>query len=218
VSLHVLSVAAVEPVFWQWLSSAIPVEIICGLIAVMALFVTLAVRRSSNSPKALILHRAAGYAAIIAAIAHVALIAGTGAILFGLLLAGILLLIIGALVPERRKLIAIALPAILAGMIAALAAGPLAQARLADLRSSPVDHGRFLHDDHTAFVCTTCHHNFTDHTGTENCITCHKQLSTSEAMRVDRLFHAFCTDCHRRESFAKHKSGPLDHCTGCHEG
>jgi predicted CXXCH cytochrome family protein len=86
------------------------------------------------------------------------------------------------------------------------------------LRSSPIDHAHFLHDDHTGFVCTTCHHNFTDRTGTENCITCHKALSTSEAMRVDRLFHAFCTDCHRRESLAGHKSGPLDHCTACHDG
>jgi predicted CXXCH cytochrome family protein len=218
VSLHVLSVAAVEPVFRQWLSWTIPVEIICGLIAALALFATLAVRRSLTSPKALILHRAAGYAAIIAAVTHVALIAGSGATVFELMLSGLVLLVIGALLPERRKLIVIALPAILAGMIAALAAGPLVQARLADLRSSPVDHARFLHDDHTGFVCTTCHHNFTDRTGTENCITCHKQLSTSEARRVDRLFHAFCTGCHRRESLAGHRSGPLDHCTGCHSG
>ncbi|WP_119271233.1 cytochrome c3 family protein [Taklimakanibacter deserti] len=214
VSLHVLAVAAFEPVFWQWLSATMPVEIICGLVAALALFATLAVRRSLSSPRALILHRIAGFTVVIAAAAHSALIAGTEAAIVGLVLAGLLLLVAGALLPERRKLILMALPAVLLAIIAALAAGP--RARFAPLRSSPVDHARFLHDDHSGFVCTTCHHNFTDRTGTENCITCHKKLSTSETMRVDRLFHAFCADCHRREKRAGRKSGPIDHCTACH--
>ena len=38
----------------------------------------------------------------------------------------------------------------------------------------------------------------------------------SETLRIDRMFHAFCTDCHRRERAAGSKSGPIDHCTGCH--
>jgi hypothetical protein len=223
-SLHVLAVAAVEPALWRWLTWAMPVEILYGVVAALALFATLAVRRSRNlrssvgSPTALLLHRIAGFTVVIAASAHVALIAGTNAVLLALVATGTVLLVIGALLPERRKLILIALPAILCGIIAVLATGPLAQARLESLRSSPIDHARFLHDDHTDFACTTCHHNFTDRTGTQNCITCHKALSTSEAMRVDRLFHAFCTDCHRRESLARRKSGPLDHCTGCHDG
>ncbi|MGE0241852.1 MAG: cytochrome c3 family protein [Parvibaculaceae bacterium] len=224
VSLHVLLVAAFEPSFWRWLDRAVPVEIACGIAAALALFATLAVRRSRSlrsglgSPTALLFHRIAGFTVVIAASAHVALIAGTGPVLFALLLASLLLTMAAALVPERRKLVVLALPAILAGMAAALAVGPLAQARLAPLRSSPVDHARFLHADHTGFVCTTCHHNFTDRTGTENCITCHKRLSTSEKMRVDRLFHAFCGDCHRRERLAGRKSGPIDHCTACHGG
>jgi hypothetical protein len=222
VSLHVLLVAAFEPAFWRWLTWTIPIEVICGLVAAIALFGTLAVRRSRNlraglgSPTAHLFHRIAGFTVAIAAGAHVALIAGTGAIVLGLLLVGTLLLVAGALLPEKRRLALIALPIILSGLIAALAAGPLAQARLAELRSSPIDHARFLHDDHAGFICTTCHHNFTDRAGTENCITCHKTLSTSEKMRVDRLFHAFCTDCHRRETIAGHRSGPLDHCTACH--
>lgn len=216
VSAHVLAVAALEPSFWRWLTAAVPIEIICGFVAALALFATLAVRRSLISPKALILHRLAGFIVVIGASAHVALIAGTGPIILALIATGILLLVAGALLPERRKFILLALPAILAGIIAALAVGPLAEARLAGLRSSPVDHARFLHDDHTGFVCTTCHHNFTDRTGMENCITCHKKLSVSETMRVDRLFHAFCSDCHRRESKLGHKSGPIDRCTDCH--
>lgn len=215
-SLHVLSVAAFEPSFWRWFDWGLPIEILCGLVAALALLAALAVRRSLRSPKALILHRIAGFTVAIAASAHVALIAGTGAVILGLVVVGTLLLVIDMLLPERRKLIFMALPAILLGLVTALAVGPLAQARLTALRSSPVDHARFSHDDHTGFVCTTCHHNFTDRTGMENCISCHKALSTSEKMRVDRLFHAFCTDCHRRESVAGRKSGPLDHCTACH--
>lgn len=33
---------------------------------------------------------------------------------------------------------------------------------------------------------------------------------------VDRMFHAFCSDCHRVEKQAGRKSGPIDHCTSCH--
>jgi hypothetical protein len=224
VSLHVLSVAAIEPFIWQWLSPATPIEIICGLVAALALLATLALRRSRHlrsglgSKTALLFHRIAGFTAVIAASAHVALVAGTGPVIIACALGGSLLIAAAPLVPEPRKLILLVLPAILAGMIAALAVGPLAQARLSYLRLSPIDHARFLHDDHTDFVCTTCHHNFIDRTGKENCLSCHKRLSMSEAMRVDRLFHAFCSDCHRRESLAGRKSGPVDHCTACHGG
>lgn len=140
VSAHVLAVAALEPSLWRWLTSAIPVEIICGLVAALALFATLAVRHSLISPKALILHRRAGFIAVIGASAHVALIAGTGLSILVLIATGILLLVVGAILPERRKLILVALPAILAGMIAALAVGPLAQARPQERPDRPL-HG-----------------------------------------------------------------------------
>ncbi len=223
VSLHVLLVAAFEPVFWRWLTALMPIEIICGIAAAVALFASLSVRRSRNlraglgSPSALLVHRIAGFAVVVAASAHVALLAGTGVTIAGFILAGMLLLVAGALVPEKRKLVLVALPVMLCGIITALAFGPLAQARLTALRASPIDHARFSHDDHTGFICTICHHNFTDRTGKENCISCHKRLSTSEAMRVDRLFHAFCSDCHRREKLARRKTGPIDHCTACHD-
>jgi hypothetical protein len=218
VSLHVLAVAAFEPSFWRWLDGAMPVEIIAGLLAALALFATLAVRRSLTSRKSLIFHRIAGFITVITASLHVAFIAGTHAAITGLLLAGMLILVIAALLPEKRKLILIVLPAILLGIIAALATGPMAELRLASLRSSPIDHANFDHGDHTGFVCTSCHHNFTDRTGKENCLTCHKALSTSESLRIDRLFHVFCIDCHRRETLAGRKSGPIDHCTACHGG
>ncbi|WP_162913969.1 cytochrome c3 family protein [Taklimakanibacter lacteus] len=216
VSLHVLAVAGFEPSFWRWLDGAVPVEIIAGIVAALALFATLAVRRALTSPKSLILHRIAGFMVVVAAALHVAFIAGTHAAILGFLLAGMLILVFAALLPERRKLILVALPTVLLGIIAALATGPMAQLRLASLRSSPIDHANFNHGDHTGFVCTACHHNFTDRTGKENCLTCHKALSDSESMRIDRLFHAFCSDCHRREALAGRKSGPIDHCTACH--
>lgn len=216
VSLHVLLVVVFEPSFWRWLNWAVPVEIICGLVAALALLATFTVRRTLSLRKALALHRIAGIIAAIAAGAHVALLAGTGAAILALILAGTLTIVIAALAPEGRKLVLIALPVILAGIVASLAVGPLAEARLTTLRSSPIDHARFTHDDHGIFLCTTCHHNFTDRSGKENCISCHKRLSTSEAMRVDRLFHAFCSDCHRRENEARRKSAPIDHCAACH--
>jgi hypothetical protein len=216
VGLHATTVAAVEPSFWRWLTQAMPVEIIFGLVAALALLATLTVRRSLSSPRALIPHRIAAFVLVIPATAHVALIAGTSAVILALVLAGTLLLVIGTLLPERRKLMLLVLPVILAGVVTALAVGPLAEARLAGLRSSPVDHARFSHEDHTGFICTACHHNFTDRSGMENCVSCHKKLSTSETMRVDRLFHAFCGDCHRREKMAGRKTGPIDHCTACH--
>lgn len=221
VSVHVLWVATFEPAFWRWLTPSIPIEIILGLVAALGLFATLVVRRSQNlrtgvgTPAALSLHRIAGFAVCIAAGAHVVLIAGTGRAIILLTLAGMASIAITALTHERRALPIIAIPVILAGL-AGLLVGPLSERRLASLRSSPVDHARFAHADHTGFVCTTCHHNFTDRGGTENCISCHKRLSTSEALRVDRLFHVFCSDCHRREKQMGRKSGPIDHCTACH--
>jgi hypothetical protein len=103
-----------------------------------------------------------------------------------------------------------------AGVLAGISVEPVAKQRLASLRTSPVDHARFAHADHGGFTCVACHHNFVDRTGTQNCITCHKQLTSSETMRVDRMFHAFCGDCHREERHARRDTGPIDHCMGCH--
>jgi hypothetical protein len=223
VSAHVLLVAAIEPEFWRWLTPAIPIEILLGIVAALGLFATLAVRRSQSlrsgvgPSAALSLHRIAGFAVCLAAAAHVVLIAGASSAVILLILAGMALIVATAITHERRLLPLIAIPVILSGL-AGLTAGPLSETRLASLRSLPVDHAHFSHADHTGFVCTTCHHNFTDRTGMENCINCHKRLSTSEAMRVDRLFHAFCSDCHRREKEAGRKSGPIDHCAACHDG
>lgn len=221
VSAHILLVAALEPSFWRWLTPAIPIEIILGIIAAFCLFATLWVQRSRNlragmgPPRTLLMHRIAGFTVCFAGLGHVVLIAGAATALILLAILGMALIIGFALTRERRLLPVVAIPVVLSGL-AGLWAGPVAEMRLAGLRSSPVDHAGFDHADHTNFTCVSCHHNYTDKTGSEICITCHKRISLSETMRIDRMFHAFCTDCHRRERAAGRKSGPIDHCTGCH--
>jgi hypothetical protein len=223
VSVHILLVAW-ERKLWHWLSPAMPIEIILGIAAAACLALTLAVRRSralrvNLGPLATLgLHRIAGVAGCITASAHIALAAGTSnAVILLLSGGGVALLATG---PSREKYawpVAIAL-ALAAGGGAALAVGPLAALRLEQVRLSPIDHARFSHVDHDRFRCTTCHHNFVDRTGKENCMNCHKRLTRDEPMRIDRLFHRFCGDCHEDERRAGKMTGPIDHCSGCHEG
>lgn len=219
---HILAVVALEPDIWRWISAAMPVEIALGLAAAIALSLTLAVRRSRSlrlyaGPLATLgLHRIAGTVACMAAGAHVALVAGMPFAIMLLLGCGIAVLLAISIPAERHLTALVVALALGTGAAVALAAGPLSETRLAELRSSPVDHAGFSHGDHRGITCTNCHHNFVDRTGSENCITCHKRLTVSEPMRVDRMFHAFCSECHRDEKAAGHKTGPVDHCTGCH--
>ncbi|BCH35213.1 hypothetical protein MesoLjLc_71430 [Mesorhizobium sp. L-8-10] len=217
---HILSVVAQEPEIWRWLSAAMPVEIALGLGAAIALSMTLAVRRSRSlrlrvgPPATLGLHRIAGLVACAAAGAHVALVAGSTFTIVSLVACGVAMLLVAGNPAERHLPALIVTLGLGTGAAAALAAGPLAQTRLAGLRASPVDHAGFSHGDHGSIACTTCHHNFVDGSGKENCITCHKRLTISEPMRVDRMFHAFCGECHREEKAAGRKTGPIDHCMG----
>jgi Class III cytochrome C family len=219
---HVLLAAGLEPTLWRWLSPAMPVEIVLGLLAAAALFTTLAVGRSQRlrlrrgTLTALGPHRIAGIVACVAAGTHIALIAGTETAVALLISSAIILLL--AVVFRSGNHPRAAVVALVPVMVAvtALTVGPLSELRLASLRISPIDHARFSHSDHDGVICTTCHHNFVGHRGDENCIICHKQLTRMEALRVDRLFHAFCSDCHKSEKRAGHRTGPIDHCGGCH--
>jgi Class III cytochrome C family len=220
---HVVLAAGLEPNLWRWLSPAIPVEIVFGLVAAGALVIALGARQprtlrlSRGSPTGLGLHRIAGTVACVAAAAHIAFIAGAE-IAVALLMSSAIITLLAVTFQNARHISSIAVAlALIAGAAAMLAIPPLSEVRLGSLRISPIDHARFSHSDHGGIACTTCHHNFVDRSGGENCITCHKQLTTTEAMRVDRLFHAFCGDCHRTEKFAGRKTGPIDHCKGCHE-
>lgn len=109
---------------------------------------------------------------------------------------------------------------VLAATFALLAATALAVgskqrlAWLAERRGPPT---RFEHAPHKVVNCTTCHHNFRDRKlGSQGCIACHKAWGTTEQRRIDTVFHAFCTDCHRRRQAEGMKAGPVKSCAACH--
>lgn len=89
--------------------------------------------------------------------------------------------------------------------------------RLGWLAQAPLLPTRFDHKYHQGVSCLTCHHNFRERRlGTKPCLACHKAWGTTEARRIDSMFHAFCADCHRRERAAGRKAGPVKACAACH--
>jgi hypothetical protein len=222
-SAHIVLGAALEPTLWQWLSPSVPVEIVAGLVAAVALFTTLGARRSHTLRRgfgplaAFGIHRIAGTVASAAAGAHIALISGMTISVILLTSASLVAALAVVLGRENRLLSLAVVLVIVTSLVAILAIEPLPELRLASLRNSPIDHARFSHSDHGGYACTACHHNFIDLSGKENCISCHKRLTKAEPMRVDRLFHVFCSDCHRNEKRAGRKMAPIDRCMGCHQ-
>ncbi|MDQ6434418.1 cytochrome c3 family protein [Mesorhizobium sp. LHD-90] len=219
---HIGVVAGLQPVFWRWLTWAVPVEIVTGFLAVAAFAAALAAQRPGRLRDRLgpilghRVHRFAGYVLAAAAAAHIALVAGISVVAVVVILAGLAFLVVEGIFRERHGVALAATLALLTTAVAALSIAPLAGPRLEALRRSPVDHANFLHSDHPGLACAGCHHNFTDQTGNENCLTCHKRISTIEAMRIDRMFHAFCGECHRADKHAGKEFGPIDDCNGCH--
>lgn len=220
---HIAAVGGFQPVFWRWLTPAIPIEIVAALVAASAFAFALAIQRRTRLRRALgpllsqHAHRIAGYALVATACAHIVLIAGTSFTVALLFLSGLALVLAESLARERHVAWLVLLLAVFVAALVGLAGGPLAAPRLSALRQAPIDHAGFLHTDHVGFTCTGCHHNFIDRTGSENCMVCHKRISVSEASRIDRMFHAFCSDCHRTEKRKGEKSGPIDDCKGCHD-
>lgn len=89
--------------------------------------------------------------------------------------------------------------------------------RLERIAGRPLLPTRFDHKFHKAVACTTCHHNFTDRSlGPKRCLACHKAWGTTEARRIDTVFHALCTDCHARLRADGRKAGPVKACAACH--
>lgn len=102
----------------------------------------------------------------------------------------------------------------------ALAAGALwaaSTARLEAIATRPLLPTRFDHKFHRTVQCVACHHNFADRgLGPGGCYACHKEWGTTELRRIDIMFHAFCTDCHRRREAAGEPAGPVKACAACH--
>ncbi len=106
---------------------------------------------------------------------------------------------------------------LLAASVVAGAAWAASEARLRAVARQPLPPPRFDHADHREVACTTCHHNFVDRTlGAGGCYRCHKAWGTTEARRVDAVFHAFCTGCHRERQAAGKAAGPVKGCAACH--
>jgi predicted CXXCH cytochrome family protein len=74
----------------------------------------------------------------------------------------------------------------------------------------------FPHDKHREVNCIVCHHNFTDGTGADACLTCHRSARTDLGAGAEARFHEFCLGCHRDPPprFAHH--GPVSACQTCH--
>ena len=74
----------------------------------------------------------------------------------------------------------------------------------------------FPHDKHRAVNCLQCHHNFTDQTGTDSCISCHRSRRAAIRVGAEARFHDFCLGCHRDPPGYLAGHGPATGCDTCH--
>ncbi|WP_081471043.1 cytochrome c3 family protein [Acetobacter aceti] len=77
----------------------------------------------------------------------------------------------------------------------------------------------FTHQDHGAFNCVVCHHNYTEPKLAswpfQHCIECHKK-TPELALIIERQFHQQCEGCHLKLKREKRASGPVRACHVCH--
>jgi hypothetical protein len=74
----------------------------------------------------------------------------------------------------------------------------------------------FPHDKHRAVNCIECHHNFTDRSGADSCISCHRSGRVAIRVGAEARFHEFCLGCHRDPPAYLHSHGPVAGCNTCH--
>jgi predicted CXXCH cytochrome family protein len=74
----------------------------------------------------------------------------------------------------------------------------------------------FPHDKHRDVNCIECHHNFTDGSGADACITCHRSSRTDLEAGAEARFHDFCLGCHRDAPARFTHHGPVTGCQTCH--
>jgi len=82
-------------------------------------------------------------------------------------------------------------------------------------RSEPLVLG-FPHDTHRAVNCIQCHHNFTDQSGQDSCISCHRSGRAVIQVGAEARFHDFCLGCHRDPPAYVTGHGPVTGCGTCH--
>jgi hypothetical protein len=74
----------------------------------------------------------------------------------------------------------------------------------------------FPHDKHRAVNCIVCHHNFSDRTGSDTCISCHRSRRPAIHVGAEARFHDFCLGCHRDPPTNLEHHGPTTGCETCH--
>jgi cytochrome b561 len=101
----------------------------------------------------------------------------------------------------------------LAGLYAGAARAAWREPVLPAHRPMPLD---FPHAKHVQVNCLTCHHNFADSTGGEQCVGCHQSGRADLKAGAEARFHDFCLECHRHPDAAFERHGPVSGCQGCH--
>jgi hypothetical protein len=74
----------------------------------------------------------------------------------------------------------------------------------------------FPHDKHREVNCIECHHNFTDRTGSDACVSCHRSRRPTIQVGAEARFHDFCLGCHRDPPAKFEHHGPTTGCETCH--
>ena len=101
----------------------------------------------------------------------------------------------------------------LAGLYGVAARAAWREPMLPVHRAVPLD---FPHGKHVQVNCLTCHHNYADGTGGEQCINCHQSSRTDLKAGAEARFHEFCLECHRHPAATFERHGPVSGCGGCH--
>ena len=222
---HAVIIAVGEPDIWRYAGRLATAELVAGAVALVLLIVLTLARDPLSpllraSPAMRALHRWASVAAIVLSFGHIAANPAMPRPAFALLAVAAALLVrshatalVGLVRAAPRGILAAVFASVLVMAVAGWGFGEISQQTL---RLSPIDHAGFHHKDHFDVSCIGCHHNFADHNGTENCLSCHKRISISASTRIDRVFHRFCIDCHVSDAWWGQKTGPLKSCKGCH--
>ena len=73
----------------------------------------------------------------------------------------------------------------------------------------------FPHQQHATINCIDCHHNFTDRSGVDTCLGCHRSARADLKHGPEARLHDFCLHCHRTQT-REERHGPAGGCAGCH--
>jgi len=116
---------------------------------------------------------------------------------------------------HSRLVLSLVLGALIA-LLALLRGGTAVALREPFLRRAEPLPLSFPHDKHRAVNCLQCHHNFTDQTGTDSCISCHRSRRVAIRVGAEARFHDFCLGCHRDPPGYLAGHGPVTGCNTCH--